>query len=371
MADLQLRFHHDMLVLSTPVAPQLERIGIDSARDNELTLLLEPEVMGEIYALESAAGAQCVVADTAFMTPARLAHAGMKGSADKLADSALRVATEHTPQHVLVEIGPCGLPLDASSKASLNENRDQYARAAATFAPFESLFDAFFLNGFTSCSDLKCALMGMRKVTDKPILASVDVAPAGEGAAAGALHGAAVTDASAPAADAAVAPAAATASTAPIYTLGGKGRETFAQAVAVMAEYGAQVAGFQAAVAPDEAAKLAEQAASASFLPVLAQLVVADVNPEQAAPTPENPYFEPDAMIESADVLRAAGAQFLRATGNATPSYTGALVAATVGDSVLRAPSAAAAQGGSVSADPDELAALLRARVSQALDGGR
>ncbi len=76
-------------------------------------------------------------------------------------------------------------------------------------------------------------------------------------------------------------------------------------------------------------------------------------------------------MIESADVLRAAGAQFLRATGNATPSYTGALVAATVGDSVLRAPSAAAAQGGSVSADPDELAALLRARVSQALDGGR
>ncbi len=273
-----------MLVLSTPVAPQLERIGIDSARDNELTLLLEPEVMGEIYALESAAGAQCVVADTAFMTPARLAHAGMKGSADKLADSALRVATEHTPQHVLVEIGPCGLPLDASSKASLNENRDQYARAAATFAPFEPLFDAFFLNGFTSCSDLKCALMGMRKVTDKPILASVDVAPAGEGAAAGALHGAAVTDGSAPAADAAVAPAAATASTASVYTLGGKGRETFAQAVAVMAEYGAQVAGFQAAVAPDEAAKLAEQAASASFLPVLAQLVVADVNPEQAAP---------------------------------------------------------------------------------------
>ncbi len=181
-----------MLVLSTPVAPQLERIGIDSARDNELTLLLEPEVMGEIYALESAAGAQCVVADTAFMTPARLAHAGMKGSADKLADSALRVATEHTPQHVLVEIGPCGLPLDASSKASLNENRDQYARAAATFAPFEPLFDAFFLNGFTSCSDLKCALMGMRKVTDKPILASVDVAPAGEGAAAGALRGAAL-----------------------------------------------------------------------------------------------------------------------------------------------------------------------------------
>ena len=37
------------------------------------------------------------------------------------------------PQHVLAEVGPCGLPLDGSSAASLNENRSQYARAARAF----------------------------------------------------------------------------------------------------------------------------------------------------------------------------------------------------------------------------------------------
>lgn len=360
MADLQLRFHHDMLVLSTPIARQLERIGIDSARDNELTLLLEPEVMAEIYALEAAAGAQCVVADTAFMTPARLAHSNMRDSADKLAASAIQVATEHTPQHVLVEIGPCGLPLDASSKASLNENREQYARAASAFAGLDSLFDAFFLNGFTSCVDLKCALMGMRKVTDKPVLASVDLAVTG-GFSATADARAGVDAASGDS-------VAAGASVPPEYTLGGRGRETLDQAVAVMAEYGAQVAGFQIAAAPAVAARFVGQVAEASVLPVLVQLDVADVDPEQVAPTPENPYFEPDSMIDAADELRAAGAQFLRATGNATPSYTGALVAATVGDSVERPQVTAARQGSAAAADPDELAALLRARVSQALD---
>lgn len=329
MADIQLRFHNDMLVLSTPIAPQLERIGIDSARDNELTLLLEPEVMSEIYALESAAGAQCVVADTAFMTPARLAHSNMKESADKLAESAIKVASEKTPQHILVEIGPCGLPLDASSKSSLNENRDQYARAAKTFSTLEPLFDAFFLNGFASCADLKCALMGMRKVTDKPIFASVDLA--GEG-----------------------------------FTLGGKGRETFAQAVEVMAEYGAQVVGFQMAANPEVASSFVEEAARLSFLPVLAQLQVAKVNPEQNAPTDDKPYYEPDTLIDAADQLKAAGVQFLRATGNATPSYTGALVAATIGDSVVRPmPEESTAQA--PLEDPEAIADILRSRVNQAL----
>ena len=36
-------------------------------------------------------------------------------------------------------------------------------------------------------------------------------------------------------------------------------------------------------------------------------------------------------MMEAAQHLRAAGAQFLRAIGQATPAYAGALVAATDG----------------------------------------
>ncbi len=356
MADIQLRFHNDMLVLSSPADAQLARLGVNVARDNELVLLLEPEVLDEVYALEAAAGAQCVVTNTAFMTPAQLAKSRMNATGTELAQAALRVARGSqeygtTPQHVLVEIGPCRLPLDASSKASLNENRDQYARAAGFFAELEPLFDTYFLNGFDSCVDLKCALMGMRKVTDKPIFASVvlgerenDVSECESGA------GKRESGAGDPASK----------------QLTRKG-ESIDEAVAVMAEYGAQVAGFETAAPPEVAAELAKKAVGASVLPVLAQLHVRQVNPEQKSATPENPYFEPDTMIEAAEALKAAGAQFLRASGNATSSYAGALVAATLGDAVERPDKPAHNNVVVEQAELDELAQKLRARISSAL----
>lgn len=75
-------------------------------------------------------------------TPARLVAVGAEGKGEALAEAALVVMAEFKPQHTLVEIAPCGLPLDPDSKASLVENRDQYARAAQLFDG--RAFDAFF-----------------------------------------------------------------------------------------------------------------------------------------------------------------------------------------------------------------------------------
>ena len=75
-------------------------------------------------------GRQCLVTNTADITPARLAHLSMEARAREFAVASLDIAQALSPQHVLVEMGPCGLPLDAASKASLNE-----ATAASTRAP--------------------------------------------------------------------------------------------------------------------------------------------------------------------------------------------------------------------------------------------
>ena len=203
MADLALRFGKDMLVVSSPIQEALRRAGIESARDQALALLVEPETIEEAYRMETVAGPQCMVTPVADFTPARLVAVGAEGKGEALAEAALAVMAEFKPQHTLVEIAPCGLPLDPDSKASLVENRDQYARAAQLFDG--RAFDAFFLNGFTTADDLKCALMGLRKVTDAPIIASVDVQ--GDGV---------LTSA----------------------------RGTWREAVEVMVEYGAAVAGF-------------------------------------------------------------------------------------------------------------------------------
>ena len=79
---------------------------------------------------------------------------------------------------------------------------------------------------------------------------------------------------------------------------------------------------------------------------MLAQLQVRERSARQQGPTPENPYYCADAMMAAADALRRAGVQFLRATGDATPAYTGALVATTLGsDALLLSRAAELAEG--------------------------
>lgn len=348
MPDIDLRFHKDMLVLSTPVSSAFERLGIDVVHDFELTVLLEPDTLEDAYRFESIAGAQCLVAATASLTPARLAHARMEDRANDLVKAAIEAVRAFKPQHILVEVGPCGLPLDGSSKDSLLENRDQYARAGRLFSEVE--FDAFFLNGFKTTTDLKCALMGLRKVSDAPILASVDVSADGTLAS---------------------------------------GRGTLEEAFGVMAEFGASVAGFATSAAQDDSVALARRAAGAVTLPLMVQLEVAKRDARAQGPTAENPYYAPDAMVAAAEALRAAGVQFLRATGDATPAYTGALAATVMGLDAqgrshadcagvgLRAGEAGshangAEDGGASPELDDELAAFVaraRERVSAALSG--
>ena len=294
MSDIQLRFGKDMLVLSAPVDAVLARQGIDVHRDREFLSLIEPEALRDALRLESLAGAQCLVTATAGITAARLAHVNMEDRGLELATAALTIVKTLQPQHVIAEIGPCGLPLDRTSAASLKQSRDQYAQAARDFG--SEGIDALFLNGFADCTDLQCALMGVRMVSDIPIFASVDIDAEGV-----LLHH----------------------------------PQRIEEACEIMVEYGANVAGFACAAPSDVVCALASRLRAACSLPLLVQLIVQTVDPKQGSATQTNPYYCADVMIESATTLRGAGVQFLRAAGNATPAYTGALVAASAGFDVV------------------------------------
>ncbi len=318
-----------------------------AAFDTELALILEPEVFEDAFTLEKAAGAQCLVAPTADLTPARLAHVGMRDAAEDLARTAFEVTAARSPEHILVEIAPCGLPLDPASKASLLENRLQYERAARLFDGAD--FDAFFLNGFTRVADLKCALMGIRKVSDAPILASVDVD--GEGMLRSLEHE--------------VHPSLAC--------------ESLEDAVSVMAEYGAQVVGFCTDGEPEVAAALAARVASVAYLPMLVQLFVRPCDADEGAEAVgAGSCLRPDDAYDAALALMAAGAQFVRAAGSATPAYTGAMAAAVAGLDVKGAVAGGSADGvhasqaslASSDLSLEELSVHLRQSVNGALGIG-
>lgn len=294
MPDIQLRFHKDMLVLSGALDAVLARQGIDIERDREFLNLIEPDSIREALRLESIAGAQCLVTNTAGITTARLTHARMEERAFELATAAISAVKSLTPQHILFEIGPTGLPLDPSSQASLKQNRDQYAEAVRACGAED--IDGLFFNGFERIADLQCALIGARMVSGIPLVASVCLDSEG--------------------------------------TLVGLG-EPFVEALSIMEEYEADVAGFSSTADAESLVRMVKSAREKTVLPLLVQMEVVENAPRQQNATSENPYYCPDTMVQAATALRGAGVQFLRACGQSTPAYTGALVAASAGFDVL------------------------------------
>lgn len=342
MPDIDLRFGKDMLVLSAPLDAALARQGVDLSVDRQYLNLMEPDSIRDALRFEVMAGAQCVVTSTEDITRARLAHIRMDSDAAKLAQAAVKVANEVSPQHVLAEIGPCGLPLDASSKASLNENRAQYADAARAFG--DDGLDAFILNGFFSLADLKCALMGVAQVSGKPVFASVTLGTEEELAATRPYPSKAEQADSASLGESAFLQGLEPVdlsheSTAVSFSQKALDPALWPEAIDAMADLGASVVGFECAGTIARAVNFATIAAGRTNLPLLAQLRVSkeaasDASRALAAPE-EIDDFAVDTMERAAVRLYGAHVQFLRATGMATPAYTGALAATVRGLDVL------------------------------------
>lgn len=297
MADIEIRFHKDMLVLSAPLDYALERQGIDIARDAELISLMEPETVRDAMKLEVMAGAHCLVTNTEGLCEARLAHQRMEERAVELARTALENAAECRPQHIICEVGACGLPLDAANEASRVQNVEQYENAVRAFG--DEGFDAVLLNGLRSEADIRCAIEGARRATDRPVFASVDLDDNG--------------------------------------LFEGVSLENVAEALGQ-----ADVAGITCAAGVEVLCNAVRCLASAIDKPILAQISLRAATPAEkkraslGAPIPGNPYALPDALADAAVAVRAAGAQFVRACGQATPACTGALAVAVSGSDCLR-----------------------------------
>lgn len=295
MADIELRFHHDMLTLSAPIGYVLEKQGIDVGEDLEFMNLLEPDTVRDALKMQLTAGAQCLVTNTEGICTARLAHKRMEDRQKEIARAAVDCARQCTPQHLICEIGPSGLPLDPSSEVSLKQSTDQYAAAARALG--DEGVDAFLLNGMDGVDDMRCAIEGVRSVSRRPIFASFDVDV--EGTVKG--HGISLGEAIGQLGDA------------------------------------ADVYGFSTSADPVQASAIAQAAARATEAPLLAQIEV--VQPTSAerrraslgGNVEGNPYPLPDDLVHAAAHLCAAGVQFLRVIGQATPAYTGSMALVVTG----------------------------------------
>ena len=235
----------------------------------------------------------CFVTPTEGITEARLAYARFEGRSDDMARIAYETAAQFSPQHLIAAIGPTGLPLDPTSAVSLKQSKKQYHDAVLALTQYP--FDALYFTGFKNLDDAQCALMGARAVYDGPVF--ISLAPNGEGMF--------------------------------------PGGRTLSEGVALCDEYGADVIGVVSDAPAHVLVGFAKEMASATDKPLLVDASVRRKDRRQFEPTDENPYPTADAVVELAVRLRAQGVQFLRASGAATPAYTGALLATVGGGDVV------------------------------------
>lgn len=293
MPDIQLRFNLDMLVMSSSFNRVLSEQGFNDDAEQIYALLCEPEVFEEAFRTEAMIETPCFVAPTNLITSAHIAYSNFSNCEEDMAKNAFHAAAMHKPQHIFAEIESTGLPLDPESKTSLKQSKEQYSRAVK--AVDTCAFDAVYFTHMSNAFDAQCALMGARSVYDGPVMLSYLLDREGNLSS---LH-------------------------------------SLAEAVSLADEYGADAIGITIELPINDVISFVETMKESTDKPLIVELVVKEVNQRQFEATEDNPYYIANTMYDAATELHRAGVQFLRAVGNATPSYTSTLSAVSAGLSVV------------------------------------
>jgi 5-methyltetrahydrofolate--homocysteine methyltransferase len=291
MPDIQLRFNRDVIVVDGAMGTMLQREGIPSDECGMLLNVLDPELIIGIHGQYRLAGAQAITTNSFGGTRAKLADYGLEDKVEELNRAAVRLAKAARPEHVLADVGPCGLVLEPLGNANFDEVFDQYAeqiRALAAERP-----DAILIETMADIADARCALLAAKAVCDLPVIVCCTFDATGHMELSG----------------------------------------TSPEAAAVILEAaGASAVGMNCGLGPEQLLPLIERMAKATALPLLIQPNAGLPQIDETGAT----YYTgtADDFAEAAEAFRRVGAQFIGSCCGSTPAFTGAIYATVAGGNV-------------------------------------
>ncbi|MCL2150677.1 MAG: homocysteine S-methyltransferase family protein, partial [Coriobacteriia bacterium] len=307
VADIALRFHKDIVVLDGALGTVLLAQGVDAETHPMLLNVVEPELISSIHQRYLLAGAQALTTNSFAGSRPQLAAFRLDDRLEELNRIAVRLAKDCKPEHVLADIGPCGLLLPPFGTASFDEVLSTYAEQAKALAAEEP--DAILIETMIDIADARCALMAVKLVCDLPVFVSLSFAEGGR--------------------------------------MGLSGTDAAAAAV-ILEAAGADVIGLNCGLGPEAQLPLLRQMALATDLPLLIQPNTG--MPQLGADGSVSYDSNPDAFAEAAWAFRQEGAQFIGSCCGSTPAFTAAIYAA-VGELDVLAASASGSQADEQQAD--------------------
>ncbi|MBR2522024.1 MAG: homocysteine S-methyltransferase family protein [Coriobacteriales bacterium] len=285
MPDISMRFHKDMLVLEGGTATMLASQGVSGDDCPELLNALEPETIENNHLLFKMAGAHCAISNTFGGSKHALSAFGLDDKAAELNREGVRLARVNSPEHILANIGPCGIMVDSLSGDSYEAAFEQYREQAAALAAEKP--DAIYIETMMCIEDAICAVSAAKSACELPVLVSCTFDDEGNMVGCG---------------------------------------TSIEDAAEALERAGASVIGMNHLLDFEQMIPNARRLCSATTLPTLVSPDVFDLS-DLGKVERRNAI---DKVARCAEAYREMGVQFIGACCNTTPAYIGAIYA-TVG----------------------------------------
>lgn len=291
MPDIMLRLGRDVLVAEGAMGTMLQRAGMPAGASCDQLNELDQEMVSDVHRLYHLAGANCAITNTFCGTRSKLAEHDLEDRAEIFNREGVRIARSVHPEHILADIGPCGLLMPPYGQATYEEVFKQYAAQAAMLAAEGP--DAIIIETMIDIADACCAVRAARSVCDLPVFATCTFNDQG------------------------------------LMPL--SGTSPAAAALALRAA-GAAAVGLNCGLGPEQAYPLFKEMAAAVDLPLIVQ---PNAGLPQVARNGETVYpGTPDEFAVWATRFVAAGASIVGSCCGSTPAFTGAIAAIVGGKDV-------------------------------------
>jgi 5-methyltetrahydrofolate--homocysteine methyltransferase len=293
MPDIALRLADDVLVLDGAMGSLLLAEGIEADAHPMFSNIADADLIRSIHKRYLLAGAQAITTNSFGGSKTRLAAHGLADLADELNRAAVKIARSCGAQHVLADVGPCGLLMAPFGTARFDQVFSEYAEQISSLAAEEP--DAILIETMIDIADARAAVMAARSVCRLPVFVTISCNEQG------------------------------------VMPLSGTDPAT---AAVILQAAGADAIGLNCGVGIEAMLPLVEEMATVTDLPLIAQ---PNLGLPKTLPNGQPAWDgSADQMAEAAWTLRQLGVSMIGSCCGSTPTHTAAVFAAVgLTDSLL------------------------------------